>query len=274
MMVDNADFADGVLQGLDDAPTVPFELRKEATAALLGPGPGGLLACSWLRRHGLLELTQLEEFIALLPPGAPRPDALGESRWSELQNEWIDLSLSSWPRLLASASLSARARAASLAALTRELPTASASRLAHWACRNDRNDPEWPEAPAELSRLGFLECVRLGEPPGQTLEEALARPADAGAGQAALELMERYNAEIPPHDLEVGLQKLRGSGTSSLRRRAYGLLERLQGERWIHEGLRDRDAGVRSWALQRLGGATKGLGGATKGDVCANSRST
>jgi len=70
-------------------------------------------------------------------------------------------------------------------------------------------------------------------------------------GQAVLELLQKFSREIrSERQLEV-LMQLRDSQRSGLRRKAFQMLEESLGDEWIHLGLRDRDAAVRTWATQR-----------------------
>lgn len=268
-LLQNAEFCDLVL--LWTTPEYPLSdsWRRELYASLIGPGPGGLLAFGWLLQKEHLDGHLIDNYLECLTTGTPRPDALGE----DAANAVLDAILGYWRatgqsdglaslcRLLNADSLTSRARIGGLSRVVKESEFAWRGRLAHWACRTNRNDPDLPSAHPDLHKAGFLECVRLGEPPAQVLQEALRQSCDAqahrrlreSASQAAVELLESYPGEVPPALVQGTLLQLKDSHASSLRRRAFQLLEKHDPETgWVHRALRDRDAGVRNWALQQM----------------------
>lgn len=249
-LLHNLEFCDELLQALQHQPLDDAQ-RRDLYGNYIGPGPGGLAAFFWLARNDHLDPPLVDDYLACLQSGPARPEALSEAFFKP-HLEWLletqRPSLLNLCRLLNSDALSARARCAGL---RQAVAFTANTRLAHWACRSNLNDVELPEANPELHKAGFLECVRLGESPVQVLHQALSQLPLAGAGQAVLELVETYLREIPAPLVKQALLALRDSGQPTLRRRAFPLLERNFGAEWIHQGLRDRDALVRSWALQR-----------------------
>lgn len=267
-LLQNPDFCDLLLLWANPEFPLSDAWRKELYAALIGPGPGGLLAFGWLLQKEHLDSALVQGYLDCLQTGAARPDALSE----EAVTTVLDALLEFWGRteeeglggicrLLNSDALTSRARVAAMSRLVRESALPWRSRLAHWACRANRNDADLPSAHPELHKAGFLQCVQLGEPPSQVLAEAVRQSEDTqvhrrlreSAAQAAVELLESFPAEVPPALARTTLLHLKDSATSGLRRRAFQLLEKQDPETgWVHRALRDRDAGVRSWALQQM----------------------
>lgn len=263
-LLQNVEFCDQLLQMLHAHQGISEEVRTELYGSYIGPGPGGMQAFYWLLQHDHLDRSLIRDYLFCLQTGPARSGALSEEEFMPLlhwlledwRGECEELVLDCLCRLLNSHAISARARCAGLrVALGDEgLPPEWRTRVAHWACRSNLNDPDLPIANEELHRAGLMECVRLGEPPEQVLDLAVAQLSgeeDELVGSTVLELLQKFPREIrSERQLEVLLQ-LRDSQRSGLRRRAFQLLEESQGEEWIHQGLRDRDSAVRSWAMQR-----------------------
>ena len=267
VLLQNVEYCDQMLQLLDADYPIADELRRETYANFIGPGPGGLRAFHWLMRHEHLDSALIRDYLGCLQVGPPRTGALSEEEtvpllellWEHWHGELEEIVLPGVCQFLNSNGLSNRARvhAFKLTLSERGVNPEWHSRLAHWACRNNRNDSGLPLAHVELHKSGFLQCIRLGESPDQVVAEAM-RQANAApgqlkesAGQAILEILQDFAAEVESENRANALHLLRQANQSSLRRRAFQLLEQYEGEDWIHQGLRDRDAGVRSWALQR-----------------------
>jgi hypothetical protein len=257
-LLNNLDFCDQMLQALDTYP-LPDPVRQEIYGSTIGPGPGGLLAFFWLARHHHLDRPLMSDYLACLQPGPACPGALSETQFLPLlqwlleefwQEQTEDPGLC---QLLNSHAITAKARCAGLRLVVTspQVSCEARLRLAHWACRSHQ---QLPLANAELHKAGFFECVHLGEPPAQVLQQALAQlngPLSGSAGQALLDLVQAYTREIPPILVHQALLALKDTSSAGTRRRAFQLLEKTHGEEWIHLGLRDRDAAVRGWALLR-----------------------
>ena len=262
-LLENLEFCDQMLLVLSDY-TMSDDMRRDLYGSYIGPGPGGLLAFHWLVQRDQLDRALVRDYLACLQPGPARAQSLSEAQFLPLL-QWLlehwrgeneDLVLSGLCQLLNTQSIQARARCAGLrqALSSQGILPEWRTRLAHWACRSNHNDPDLPLANAELHRSGFLECVRLGEPPSQVVQEALQQLSGelaSSAGQALLEMLEDYPREIPAPLQQHMLHQMKEMTISGLRRRAFQLLEQSEGEDWIHQGLRDRDAAVRGWAMQR-----------------------
>ena len=263
-LLQNVEFCDQLLQMLHAHQGISEAVRTELYGSYIGPGPGGLQAFYWLLQRDHLDRSLVRDYLFCLHPGPARGGALSEDEFLPLlqwlledwRGECEELVLDCLCRLLNSHAISARARCAGLrVALGAEgLPPEWRTRVAHWACRSNHNDPDLPPANEELHRAGLLECVRLGEPPEQVLNLAVSQlggDQDEIVGQAVLELLQKFSREIrSERQLEV-LMQLRDSQRSGLRRKAFQMLEESLGDEWIHLGLRDRDAAVRTWATQR-----------------------
>ncbi len=259
-LLDNLDFCDQMLQALQDYP-LPDPLRCNLYGSYIGPGPGGLMAFFWLVQRGHLDPPLVRDYLSCMQPGPAVPGALRESAFLPLLRWLLDYwrgNTAEQPlcQLLNSNAIQARARCAGLRlALGSEgVSPEWRTRLAHWACRSNHNDPELPLANPELHKAGFQECVRLGESPTQVVQEALSQvqgQLPASAGQATLDLLENYAREIPPTLAHSALLVMKDTTVSPLRRRAFQMLERTHGPEWIHLGLRDSDPAVRTWALQQ-----------------------
>lgn len=263
-LLQNVEFCDQMLQMLHTHQGVSEAVRTELYGSYIGPGPGGLQAFFWLLQRQHLDRALVRDYLFCLHCGPARSGSLSEEeflpllRWliEDWRGESEELVLDSLCRLLNSHAVSARARCAGLRfALGAEgLPPEWRTRMAHWACRSNHNDPDLPLANEELHRTGLLECVRLGEPPNQVLDLAVTQmqgDSEENAGQAVLELLQKFSREISAERQTEVLLQLRESQRSGLRRRAFQMLEESLGDEWIHLGLRDRDAAVRSWAMQR-----------------------
>ena len=263
-LLQNVEFCDQMLQMLHSHQGVSDPVRTELYGSYIGPGPGGLQAFYWLLQRQHLDRALVRDYLSCLHCGPARSGSLSEEEFLPLL-QWLvedwrgeseELVLDSLCRLLNSHAISARARCAGLRFVLGDegVPPEWRTRLAHWACRSNHNDPDLPLANEELHRAGLLECVRLGEPPDQVLELAVSQLQGEGeehAGQAVLELLQKFSREISAERQTEVLLQLRESQRSGLRRRAFQMLEQSLGDDWIHLGLRDRDAAVRSWAMQR-----------------------
>jgi len=263
-LLQNVEFCDQMLQMLHAHQGVSDAVRTELYGSFIGPGPGGLQAFYWLLQREHLDRALVRDYLSCLHRGPARSGSLSEEdflpllRWllEDWRGENEDLVLDNLTRLLNCHAVSARARCAGLRlALSAEgLPPEWHTRVGHWACRSNHNDPDLQAANEELYKTGLLECVRLGEPPEQVLQLAvshLAGESEEAAGQAIFELLQKFSREIPSVQQTEVLLQLRECPRSGLRRRAFQMLEESQGDEWIHLGLRDRDAAVRSWAMQR-----------------------
>ena len=231
-LLENVDFCDELLLSLEHQP-LPREVRQEAYASLIGPGPGGLRAFAWMLQEGLLDSDTAVSYLECLQPGSPRPGAMDAGDALPMVEQLRSLlGSSSWaPRLLASNALSLKARQS----LFHEL---FSPELMHWALSTD--------APRELQREALQRSIVGGRSPAHLLEELLEPPSPL-----ALDLVERHPEELPPHLRQRALLHFKDSSNSAARRRAFQLLEKHDGPDWVHQGLRDSDANVRSWAMQR-----------------------
>jgi len=267
VLLQNLEFCDQMLQLIDDNFPLTDEIRRETYANFIGPGPGGLRAFHWLLRHDHLDRALVRDYLGCLQVGPARTGALSEEEAAPLlmalfehwQGENEEIVLPALCQFLNSNALNARARAAAFreALSERHLAADWRLRLAHWAARSNRNDSDLPLSHLDLHKPGFLACVAQGEGPAQVLDEALRQSAQGpsnlrdSAGQACLDLVENYAREIPEALQQSALYAMKDAPLSRIRRRAFQLLEQSEGEDWVHHGLRDRDAGVRSWALLR-----------------------
>lgn len=276
VLLQNVEFCDQML-GLADQVPLPDDLRRDLYASYIGPGPGGLRAFKWLLAHQQLEPSLVRDYLACLRAGPSHPHGLDGEEAIELARllltgRWCCLggweSLLGLARLLNSDALSYKARVSAFRWLLSPagLEPTSQWKLAHWASRRGeaaegvspsgntgREAPEGLPGPhPDLEKVAFLECVALGESPASVLMQARLHLEQESAALAVLDLVRHYAPELGSELVVETLLDLNQRAPASARRQAFPILEGLQGEDWIHRGLRDRDAMVRSWALQRL----------------------
>lgn len=266
VLLQNLEFCDQMLQLLDDHYSLSEEIRRETYANFIGPGPGGLRAFHWLLQHEHLDRALVRDYLACLQVGPPRSGALNEEEMLPLlklllehwEGESEELILVGFCQFLNSNALSSKARATAFRDLLQAalLSEEGRRRLAHWGCRR-AGGADLPLSHIDLHKAGFLQCILLGEAPEPVLLEALRQSAQGplqlreSAASACLEIVELYRGEVSSELYRQALLQLKDSDLARARRRAFQLLEESEGEDWVHLGLRDRDAGVRSWALLR-----------------------
>lgn len=237
-LLHNLDFCEELLLSLEGQP-LPCQTRQELYAALIGPGPAGLRAFAWMLQQQLLDATTARAYLDCLQPGPPRVGALEAEEVAPLV-EHLQPLLPEQPwaqRLLGSNALSLKARRWWLREFLSR-PGESSLALSRWALA--------AEAPRELQREAMQLAIANGRSPAHLLEELLDPPSPL-----ILELVEHYPDELPPHLRLRAMMAFRNSSNSAWRRRAFQLLEKHEGPDWVHQGLRDSDAGVRNWAMQQ-----------------------
>lgn len=261
-------FLDHLLREIHAEAWLPEPVRAEAYTAFLGSGPGGLQAFAWLVEHGHASLQLARDYVSCLPLGRPLNDALQEAAALEVAEGLLGLGSDTSPEQhagLAACLLCARALgAAARKAVFRRLfsapwfGTAQRRLVAGWAVGEDLPQEVYsqiglilPDSPAELHGAGLLALVQLGEPPDEVAALGLARPDPDGL-RGLLDLVDLFADRLSADLRHTILERARRQSSSSLRRRAYSLGGRLEGEGFLRLGLRDRDSAVRSWVLARF----------------------
>ena len=273
----NLRFCDVLLQQMSQDPAVPEAVRVEVYTTLLSTGPGGLLAFVWLLKTGHISAKLLDNYVACLqvgPDSASRGKALDHKATQEAAevllgykplNEEQQLHFST--RLLNCSAIQNSARVTLLKKLLSADPAHSPGlsleapcryALALWAtgCPGPADEPaRGLAAGEELFRVGLVARAQMGEDVAELLAAHSGdEPADIGPTQAEglLDLLEHFSHQVPKEQRQNLLFHLRRHDDPKIRRRAYQLAEATEGEAFLRLGLRDLDAGVRSWVLARV----------------------
>ncbi|HXE73721.1 MAG TPA: hypothetical protein VNO81_13750 [Candidatus Nitrosotenuis sp.] len=267
----DARLADALAREVHEDKTIPDPVRCQALRSLVGLGPGGLLALSWLARHDQVSPDDLLDYAALLTPGAPVDQALEEREAVEVTERLMSgvelprlarLVLS--VRLLACQLFSEAGRAAVLRRLLAGpwLVASDRRTLLEWALGADLGQgqapalADLPEPPVSLLRPALVGLVQQGEEVGAVARYALANLGSWSdsrpAVQGLLDLVERHGAGLPPALRRQILDCALAQAEPALRRRAYQVGAAAEGESFLRAGLRDPDFGVRNWVLGRL----------------------
>jgi hypothetical protein len=258
-LLSNLRFCDRLLREMHQDDQIPDNVRTEVYTTLLSPGPGGVLAFSWLVEHESTRELLLKNYLDCLPAGPPRTDALEERHAIEAAR--IILLHSSIPdsEVLRACAQFLSCNALSLPArqgLFRWLLEQWADHpdkvrcLARWAT-GEPVDDSLPAAGEELMRAGYLARYKQGEPVDHLLDRLLQQNPQAVA-ESGLDLLETQLTRILPERRQQLLEQARNHSEARVRRRAYQLGESSEGESFLRLGLRDLDAGVRAWVITRV----------------------
>lgn len=251
---------------------VPDGLRREVLRELVGPTPGGLQALAWLCRNQPMEPGVAMNFVAGLNAGDPTPDALAPREAVEALESLMRAMETSRSgrlevvtRLLASPLFSETGRSAGLKRVVSGpwLTPGDRRTLVEWALGLDVVDEiaasfshSIPQAPVSLARTALPCLVDQGEDLAGVVRSVVANATSwedpRPLLQGLLDLIESNGAELQPALRRQALDLCRRHKEALLRRRAYQLAADTEGPDFLREALRDRDFGVRSWALSRL----------------------
>ena len=259
-LLSNLRFCDRLLHEMHHDPLVPEAVRIEVYSTLLSPGPGGILAFSWLVSQQKTHL--LKSYLDCLPGGPPRADALDDKAAIESariilfhpslsEEEFVRAST----QLLTCNALTISARQATFRYLIQELAgrPSVCRQLAHWATGQVEGAPlNVPPAGEELLRTACTARLKLQEPFEELLELVLSSPHRQAAAESGLDLIETHLTRIQPERRKNLLEQARNHSEARVRRRAYQLAESSEGEHFLRLGLRDLDAGVRAWVITRV----------------------
>jgi len=262
-LMQDLEFCDRFLAELGENPHLEDPLRVEVYTQLLSAGPGGLRAFGWLVARGHAGPELVEEYLGCLKPGAPVAGALEEGPANEVAEALFSVALPPAQqlvcaaRLLASQSLGEGARQAifrRILAGALVLPQVR-SQLISWSTETLVPGITLPPAPPELFRAGTLARVQAGEAAELVLRQVLSCPEQRvpdRISEVTLDLIDLYGNSVERSLRFRALEWCRQQPDSKVRRRAYQLAERSEGESFLRLGLRDQDFGVRSWVLARV----------------------
>lgn len=266
------ELADALARELFADRSVPADVRRTVLRAIIGPTPGGLQALGWLARNDKLDPEAVQNYAGHLPIGTPLEDALGERESVEAVDSLlrgVDLPrlgrLGVCVRVLASPLITEGARPVVLRRILAGpwLTVGDRRTLVEWALGAEVVEEiaagfahAVPVAPAGLARAALVCLVEQGEDVAVVVRYALAHLASWAEPrpvlQGLLDLVERHGPDMQPPLRRQALDACRRQRHAPLRRRAYQLAARTEGEDFLREALRDTDGGVRSWALSRL----------------------
>lgn len=270
-LLQNPIFTDHLVQEVHAEPNLAPALRAELYARLAGPGPGGIQALGWMVKSGLARAEVVLSFVSRLPLGPPDEGALKEAETLEVAESLLPLEELRRPlrvavalQLLSCSLLSPRGRAA----LLQKLLTAT------WMHPGDRRTvllwalgmevPEEigavfnqiPPPPGELIRPALAGLVALGEDVPAVLKLGLERlqswddPVQALHG--LLDVLETHGAGLQGQIRRQVLDLATRHEQPAVRRRAYALGEKLEGEGYMRQAVRDSDSSIRAWAVTRV----------------------
>lgn len=261
----NLRFCDSLLQRMSQDLAIPSAVRVEVYTTLLSAGPGGLLAFMWLLKEGHISARFLDNYVGCLQVGAPAPEALDEKSAIEaadvlLGYKELDESqqLSFATRLLCCTAFHRASRLALLKKFLTGNLISSGCRLslALWSTHTALpGDETGLQAGDELFRHGLVARAQMGEDVAHLLQYySGAEPDELSPTRAEglLDLLEAFPQGSPAGQRQRLLLELREHVDPRVRRRAYQLGESSEGESFLRVGLRDLDAGVRSWVLARV----------------------
>ncbi|MEW6282559.1 MAG: hypothetical protein AB1758_28375 [Candidatus Eremiobacterota bacterium] len=270
-LLHNPLFSDLLVQEVHAEPNLLPRLRAELYAALAGPGPGGIQALGWMVKNGLARADVVLSFVSRLPIGMPDEGALREPETLEVAEALLTLEDLRRPlkvavaiQLLSSSLLSPRGRSALLQRLL----------SATWMHASDRRSVLVWALGGELPEEVCAAFSQLPGPPGELIRPALTGLVAQGEDPTAVIRLglERMGAWDDPIPGLMGLMDvLEGAGTavqaalrrqlldlavrhelSSIRRRAYAIGEKLEGESFMRLAVRDADSSIRAWAVSRI----------------------
>ncbi len=270
-LLQNPVFTDILVQEIHAEPNVAPQLRAELYARLAGPGPGGIQALGWMVKSGLARAEVVLSFVSRLPIGPPDEGALKESETLEVVDSLLPLEELRRPlrvavalQLLSCSLLSQRGRAA----LMQKLLTASwmhpADRRAVllWALGMEVPEEisgvfnQVPPPPGELIRPALAGLVQVGEDVPVVLKLGLERlkswedPVQAVHG--LLDVLENAGSGVQAPMRRQVLDAATNHEQAAVRRRAYTIGEKLEGEHYMRQAVRDKDSSIRAWAVTRV----------------------
>lgn len=270
-LLQNPIFTDLLVQEIHAEPNLAPQLRAELYARLAGPGPGGIQALGWMVKSGLARAEVVLSFISRLPIGPPDEGALKEAETLEVADSLLPLEELRRPlrvavalQLLSCSLLSPRGRAA----LLQKLLTASwmhpADRRAVllWAVGMEVSEEvsgvfnQVPPPPGELIRAALGGLVQVGEDVPAVLKLGMERlsswedPVQAVHG--LLDVLENNGSGLQANIRRQVLDTATRHEQAAVRRRAYSIGEKLEGEHYMREAVRDRDSSIRAWAVTRV----------------------
>ncbi len=261
-LLQDLEYCDRFLAELAENSHIDDALRVEVYTQLLSPGPGGLRAFAWLVARGHAGPGLVVEYLSCQRPGTPGREALDEETAQEVAEALFavllpEQQLVGAATLLASQSLGELARQGLFRRmLAGQLVGAEVSRqLVSWSTEAMVPGVTLPPAPPELFRAGTLARVQAGEAAELVLRQVLSCPEQRvpdRISEVTLDLIDLYGNSVERSLRLKGLEWCRQQPDSKVRRRAYQLAERSEGESFLRLGLRDQDFGVRSWVLARV----------------------
>lgn len=262
-LMQDLEFCDRFLAELAENPHLEDSLRVEVYTQLLSPGPGGLRAFAWLVARGHAGPELVVEYLSCQKPGAPTTGALDEGPANGVAEALFAVCLSPAQQLACAAQLLASQSLAEVSRLTlfrRMLAGALVApevrgQLVSWSTEATVPGVVLPPAPPELFRAGTLARVQGGEAAELVLRQVLSCPEQRvpdRISEVTLDLIDLYGNSVERSLRFKALDWCRQQPDSKVRRRAYQLAERSEGESFLRLGLRDQDFGVRSWVLARV----------------------
>lgn len=270
-VLQNPIFTDLLVQEVHAEPNLAPALRAELYSRLAGPGPGGIQALGWMVKSGLARAEVVLSFVSRLPIGPPDEGALKETETLEVAESLLPLEELRRPlrvavalQLLSCSLLSPRGRAA----LLQKLLTASWMHPADrrsvllWALGTEVPEDvaavfsQIPPPPSELVRPALMGLVSQGEDAPAVLRMGLERLATwedpVHAVHGLLDVLESAGGSLQAPIRRQVLELASNHEQPTIRRRAYALGEKLEGEAYMRLAVRDPDSSIRAWAVTRV----------------------
>lgn len=270
-LLQNPIFTDLLVQEIHAEPNLAPAVRAELYARLAGPGPGGIQALGWMVKSGLARAEVVLSFISRLPIGPPDEGALKEAETLEVADSLLPLEELRRPlrvavalQLLSCSLLSPRGRTALLSKLLTASWMHPADRRAVllWAIGMEVPEEvtavfnQVPPPPGELIRPALVGLTTQGEDVPVVLRMGMERlkswedPVQALHG--LLDVLETSGTGIQGPIRRQVLDLAANHEQATVRRRAYSIGERLEGEGYMRMAVRDRDSSIRAWAVTRV----------------------
>ncbi len=274
------DCRDVLAREVYEARNIGDDVRRQILSQLIQVSPGGILAFAWLCvkagetitveriRSFCCEIANPETVMNLTREASQEPLGVKDSLFCT-EAILIKQELSRSDRICAmvclmlSNCLSEEGRSAALEHSLEVKAFNSADRrvLCQWAMGLDVSDEiskgflyEMPLPPAFLARMAIPCLVRIGEDATKVIRHILdniecwndTKPILQGV----LDLMEMRERSEAQNSLRLRIYELcLASPDASLRRRAYSLGAITEGVGFLHRALKDKDLGVRNWAI-------------------------